>query len=69
MQPVVPRRIQVAEGDPYSATKIHASEQNLKDLGFFEESKITPTDGSTPDRADLKPALLARRTSSPSRTL
>ncbi len=44
----------VAEGDPYSTSKIHTSEQNLKDLGFFEESKITPTDGATPDRADLK---------------
>jgi outer membrane protein insertion porin family len=51
---VIRRQIQVAEGDPFSATKIHNSEQNLKDLGFFEESKITPVDGATPDRADLK---------------
>ena len=32
---VIRREMQVAEGDPFNATKIHKSEQRLKDLGFF----------------------------------
>jgi len=51
---VIRRQVQLAEGDPFSATKVHKSEQNLKDLGYFEEAKITPTDSTQPDRADLK---------------
>jgi len=51
---VIRREIQVAEGDPFSTTKIHRSEQRLKDLGFFETVKVTPVDGAQPDRANLK---------------
>lgn len=51
---VIRRQIGLAEGDPFNATKIHKSEQNLKDLGYFETAKITPTDGAQPDRANLK---------------
>ena len=51
---VIRRQIQLAEGDPFSTTKVHKSEQNLKDMGFFETAKITPVDGAQPDRADLK---------------
>jgi outer membrane protein insertion porin family len=51
---VIRRELQVAEGDPFSTTKIHRSEQRLKDLGFFETVKITPVDGAQPDRANLK---------------
>lgn len=51
---VIRRQVGLAEGDPFNATKIHKSEQNLKDLGFFETAKITPTDGAQPDRANLK---------------
>ena len=51
---VIRREMQLAEGDPFSATKIHLSEQHLKDLNFFDSVKITPVDGSQPDRANLK---------------
>jgi outer membrane protein insertion porin family len=51
---VIRREMQLAEGDPFSATKVHRSEQRLKDLNYFEEVKVTPVDGSQPDRADLK---------------
>lgn len=51
---VIRRQIQLAEGDPFNATKIHKSEQNLKDMGYFEEAKVTPVDGAQPDRANLK---------------
>jgi len=51
---VIRREMQLAESDPFSTTKIHRSEQRIKDLGFFEEVKVTPTDGAQPDRANLK---------------
>ena len=51
---VIRRQIGLAEGDPFNATQIHKSEQKLKDLGYFETAKITPTDGAQPDRANLK---------------
>ncbi|MER2520418.1 MAG: outer membrane protein assembly factor BamA [Bdellovibrionales bacterium] len=51
---VIRRQMQLAEGDPFNVTKVHKSEQNLKDLGFFEEAKVTPSDGAQPDRANLK---------------
>ncbi len=51
---VIRREMQLAEGDPFSTTKIHRSEQRLKDLGFFETVKVTPVDGAQPDRANVK---------------
>ena len=51
---VIRRQIELAEGDPFSSTKIHKSEQNLKDLGFFETVKVTPAEGAQPDRSNVK---------------
>lgn len=51
---VIRREMQLAEGDPFNTTKVHRSEQRIKDLGFFETVKVTPTDGTQPDRANLK---------------
>ena len=51
---VIRREIPLAEGDPFSASKVHKAEQKLKDLGFFEEAKVTPVEGAQPDRANLK---------------
>ena len=51
---VIRREMQLAEGDPFSSTAIHRSEQRLKDLGFFETVKVTPVDGDQPDRANVK---------------
>ena len=50
---VIRRELQLAEGDPFNATALHKSEQRLKDLGFFSESKVTPVDGAQPDRANI----------------
>lgn len=51
---VIRREIPLAEGDPYNASKIHKAEQKIKDLGFFDEVKVTPTEGAQPDRANIK---------------
>ncbi|MDD2326265.1 MAG: outer membrane protein assembly factor BamA [Alphaproteobacteria bacterium] len=51
---VIRREMQVAEGDPFSTSKIKRSEQKIKDLGFFQEVKVTPAEGAQPDRSDIK---------------
>jgi len=50
---VIRREMQIAEGDPFSISKINRSEQRIKDLGYFESVKITPAEGAQPDRSDL----------------
>ncbi len=51
---VIRREMMLAEGDPFNTSKMKRSEQKIKDLGFFDDVKITPQDGAQPDRADLK---------------
>lgn len=50
---VIRREMQLADGDPFSTSKMRRSEQRIKDLGFFDEVKVTPVDGAQPDRANL----------------
>ena len=47
---VIRREMRLAEGDPYSTSKIARSEQRLNNLGYFEKVKITNEPGSAPDR-------------------
>jgi outer membrane protein insertion porin family len=47
---VIRREMRLAEGDPYSTSKIARSEQRLNNLGFFEKVKITNEPGSAPDK-------------------
>ncbi len=47
---VVRREFRLAEGDPFSTSKLQRSEQRLKNLGFFETVKVTNERGSAPDR-------------------
>lgn len=50
---IVRREMLVAEGDPFSLSKIKRSEQRIKDLGFFEKVEVTPAEGAQPDRSDI----------------
>jgi len=59
---VIRREMQLAEGDPFSATKVHLSEQKLKDLNFFDTVNITQSPGSQPDRVDLKTTVKEKST-------
>ncbi len=47
---VIRREFRLSEGDPYSTSKLQRSEQRLKNLGFFEDVKVTTARGSAPDR-------------------
>jgi outer membrane protein insertion porin family len=50
---VIRREILLVEGDPFSISKIRRSEQRIKDLGYFLEAKVTPSEGSSPDQSVL----------------
>ncbi len=47
---VIRRELEVVEGDPFSRTLIAKSEQQIRDLGYFENVTVTPRRGSTPDQ-------------------
>ena len=50
MDKVLRREIEVVEGDPFNRTKVAKSEQNIKDLDFFETVKLDVKQGSAPDK-------------------
>lgn len=50
---VIRREMRLAEGDPYSTSKLARSEQRLNNLGFFDKVKITNDPGSTADKTVL----------------
>ena len=50
---VIRRELTVAEGDAYNQSKIDASTQHLKNLGFFKDQTITTSPGSTPQQVVL----------------
>lgn len=47
---VIRREMEVIEGDPFNRSKIAKSEQKIKDLGYFESVKVTPQQGTAPDK-------------------
>lgn len=47
---VVRREIQVVEGDPYNRTKLRKSEQNIRNLDFFDKVDVKINQGSAPDK-------------------
>jgi outer membrane protein insertion porin family len=47
---VIRREMDLVEGDPFSRSKLAKSEQNIRDLGFFEDVTVTPVQGSAPDK-------------------
>ncbi len=50
---VIRREFRVAEGDAYNAALVRESRQRLQDLGYFNTVTVTPSPGSTPDKAIL----------------
>ncbi len=47
---VVRREFELVEGDPFNRSKLEKSEQNIRNLDFFETVDIRPVQGSSPDR-------------------
>ncbi len=50
---VIRREMELVEGDPFNRSKLQKSEQNIKDLGYFETVDININEGSSPDRASI----------------
>jgi outer membrane protein insertion porin family len=50
MDKVVRREILLSEGDPYNRSKLARSEQNIKDLDYFESVEVAVKEGSAPDK-------------------
>jgi outer membrane protein insertion porin family len=50
---VIRREMDLSEGDPFNVAKLKKSEQNLKDLAFFETVNVKPQPGSSQDRANI----------------
>lgn len=48
---VLRREMELVEGDPFNKSKLAKSEQNLKNLDFFESVNVNVTEGSAPDKS------------------
>lgn len=48
---VIRREMQVAEGDPFNASKLRRSEQRIRDLGYFERVQVSAQPGTAADRS------------------
>jgi outer membrane protein insertion porin family len=59
---VIRREFRVAEGDPFNAAQLRRSQQRLRDLGYFSNVTIQPSEGSAPDRAILTTQVTERST-------
>lgn len=59
---VIRREITLSEGDAFNATKLKKSEQNLKDLAFFENVKMKPVQGSAPDKTNIDVTVAEKST-------
>lgn len=51
MDKVVRREMSLVEGDAFNKNKLSKSEQNIKDLAFFENVEVKNQQGSAPDKA------------------
>lgn len=50
---VIRREFRIAEGDPYSSSKLKRTQQELNNLGYFENVNVQSVPGSAPDKAQL----------------
>ncbi len=47
---VLRREMEIVEGDPFNKSKLARSEQNIRDLDFFESVNVEAKQGSSPDK-------------------
>lgn len=62
MDRVLRREMTFAEGDAFNKAKMERSEQRIKDLGYFEDVKVTPEEGAQPDQTVVKVAVKEKAT-------
>jgi outer membrane protein insertion porin family len=59
---VIRREFRLVEGDAFNASKLHRSEQRIKNLDFFEKVNITNVPGSAPDKTVISTELQEKST-------
>ncbi|MCA9404813.1 MAG: outer membrane protein assembly factor BamA, partial [Candidatus Omnitrophica bacterium] len=59
---VIRREMSLVEGDPFNRSKLAASEQDIKDLGYFENVTVTPMQGSAPDKTVVDVEVIEQST-------
>ena len=59
---VVRREFRLVEGDAFNSSKLHRSEQRLKNLDFFDKVTITNVPGSAPDKTIINTELREKST-------
>ena len=59
---VVRREFRLVEGDAFNSTKLHRSEQRIKNLDFFSKVNITNVPGSAPDKTIINAELQEKST-------
>ncbi len=62
MDKVVRREFEMTEGDPLVKSQLAKSEQNIKDLGYFESVEIKRRPGSAPDKTVLDVKIAEKST-------
>lgn len=62
MDKVLRREMEVVEGDPFNRSKVAKSEQNIKNLDFFENVKLDVKQGSAPDKTVIDVDLQEKST-------
>ncbi len=59
---VIRREMLIVEGDPFNRSKLSRSEQQLRDLGFFENVQVSTSQGSAPDKIIVDVAVSEQST-------
>jgi outer membrane protein insertion porin family len=59
---VIRREFRLVEGDAFNASKLHRSEQEIKNLDFFEKVTITNVPGSAPDKTIINTEVQEKST-------
>jgi outer membrane protein insertion porin family len=59
---VIRREFRLVEGDAFNSSKLHRSEQAIKNLDFFEKVNITNVPGSAPDKTVINAEVQEKST-------
>lgn len=59
---VIRREMLLVEGDPFSRSKLAKSEQNLRNLNYFEKVDVQTKQGSAPDKTVIDIAVIEQST-------
>lgn len=59
---VVRREMLLLEGDPFNADKVKKSEQQIRNLGFFDNVKVRPQPGGAPNKTNIDVSVEERST-------